>query len=220
MELFVPVRELVVRSWDFFLKFLTAILIFVIGWMVAKLIRTVVLRVLKALRVDSIADQVKITDFLSKGGIKYPLSEIIAMVIYWILILGVLVSSLNILALTGVSDLLDKVLAYLPNVIGALIILILGIFISVFVGAIVRTTTSNLGLNQADLLGKITQVVILVFVVIITLDQLQIGAVLVSAMNIVLATIGLGLVLAFGLGCKDIAARFVSDLIEKMKSKK
>jgi len=220
MELFVPIKDLLLRFWNFFLNFLVAIVVFVIGWIVAKLIQSFIVKVLKAIRVDSIAEQIKISDFLSKGGIKHTLSEILGMIVYWVIILGVLISSLNILALTGVSSFLDKIVGFIPNVIGALIILILGIFISVFVASVIRTAAANLGLSQANMLSKIGQIAIIVFAILITLDQLKIGAVLVSAMNIVLATLGLALALAFGLGCRDIAARFVSEMIEKLKSKK
>jgi len=220
MELFVPIKDLLLRFWNFFLNFLVAIVVFVIGWIVAKLIQSFIVKVLKAIRVDSIAEQIKISDFLSKGGIKHTLSEILGMIVYWVIILGVLISSLNILALTGVSSFLDKIVGFIPNVIGALIILLLGIFISVFVASVIRTAAANLGLSQANMLSKIGQIAIIVFAILITLDQLKIGAVLVSAMNIVLATLGLALALAFGLGCRDIAARFVSEMIEKLKSKK
>lgn len=220
MELFIPVRDLLLRFWNFFLNFLAAVVIFVIGWIVAKIIKNVLVKILKTLRIDSIAEKVKIADFLSKGGIKYTLSEILGLIVYWVIILGVLISSLNILALTGVSSFLDKIVGYIPNVIGALIVLILGIFIAAFVGSIIRTAAANLGLTQSNMLAKVGEVAIIVFAIIITLDQLKIGAVLISAMNIVLATIGLAVALAFGLGCKDVAARVVSDLVEKLKSKK
>ncbi|RJO65135.1 MAG: hypothetical protein C4540_02070 [Candidatus Omnitrophota bacterium] len=220
MELFAPAKELFVYVWDFVLKFLTAVVIFVIGWIVARIIKTMVVKLLKALSIDSIADQTKITAFLSKGGVKYTLTELIGVTVYWILLLGVLVSSLNILALTGVTSLLDKILAYLPSVIGALVILILGIFISVFVASIIRTALVNVGLTQANALSKFTQVTIIVFSIIISLDQLRIATVLISAMNIILASMGLALALAFGLGCKDIANKFVGELIDKLKSKK
>jgi len=220
MELFIPQKELLIRSWDFFLKLLAAIVIFVIGWLLAKLIKAVVVKVLKALRLDAIAEQLKIADFLSKGGVKYTLSEVIGVVIYWVFMLGVLISALNIVELTGVSDLLDRILLYVPNVIGALIIIIVGIFIATFVATVARTAAVNAGLAQAELLGKVVQAVIFVFAVVIALDELKIGAVLISAMNIVLATIGLALALAFGLGCKEIAGKFISELADKFKSKK
>ncbi len=220
MELFIPQKELLIRSWDFFLKLLAAIVIFVIGWLVAKLIKAVVVKVLKALRLDAVAEQLKIADFLSKGGVKYTLSEVIGVVIYWVFMLGVLISALNIVELTGVSDLLDRILLYVPNVIGALIIIIAGIFIATFVATVARTAAVNAGLAQAELLGKVVQAIIFVFAVVIALDELKIGAVLISAMNIVLGTIGLALALAFGLGCKEIAGKFISELVDKFKSMK
>lgn len=219
MELFAPVKDLLLRSWNFFINFLGAVIIFVIGWLVAKLIKNVVTKVLKALRIDSISEQAKIKEFLSKGGIKHSLSEIVGIIIYWIIIVGVLISSLNLLALTGVSNLLDKILGYTPNVLGALIILVLGILISAFVASVVRTAAANVGISQSGVLSKVAQVAIIVFAIIVALDLLDIGKVLISAMNIILATIGLGIALAFGLGCKDIAAKFTSDVIEKLKKK-
>ena len=219
MVLFAPVKDLVLRSWYFFLNFLTAVVVFVIGWLVAKLIKALVVKALKTLRIDSICEQAKIAEFLSKGGVKHTVSEIIGIVIYWVIILGVLVSSLNILALTGVTNLLDKILAYVPNVLGALIALILGILISVLVASVVRTAAANVGVLQAGVLSKVAQVAIIVFAILIALDLLNIGRILVSAMNIVLGAIGLGVALAFGLGCKDIAADFVSDIIAKLKKK-
>ena len=219
MDLIAPITELVKRSGNFFLNFLGAIVIFVLGWLIAKFIRLIVERVLRAVRLDSIAEQLKVSDFLAKGGIKLTLSEIIGLIIYWIIILGVVISALNLLQLTGVSSFLDQILAYVPIVIGALIVLVLGIFISIFVASIVRTATANLGVAQANLLGKIAQVAIIVFTILIALDQLKIGQVLTDTMKIVLATIGLSVGLAFGLGCREIAAKFTTDVIEKLKKK-
>lgn len=220
MVLFAPVKDLLLRAWNLSLNFLTAVAVFVIGWLVAKLIKAVIVKVLKALRVDSISEQAKIADFLSKGGIKHTVSEIIGIVIYWTIIVGVLMSSLNILALTGVSSLLDRILGYLPNVLGAMIVLILGVLISALVASVVRTATANVGLAQAGVLSKVAQVAIIVFAIIIALDQLKIAQVLINALNIVLTAIGLAFALAFGLGCKEIAKDFVAELIAKLKSKK
>ncbi len=214
-----PLRELLTRGWLFLINFITALVIFVIGWLVAKLIMAVVTKILKAIKLDYVAEETKIAEFLRKGGIKYTLSELLGVVIYWIIILGVLISVLDIMALIGVSTLLDKILIYLPSVIGAIIILILGIFISAFVSTVVRAATANVGVKQSELLGKIAQLAIVVFTVIIALDELKIGTVLVSAMNIVLATVGLALGLAFGLGSKDIAGKLMAEWIDKLKGK-
>ncbi|MBU3959146.1 MAG: hypothetical protein KKH29_01265 [Candidatus Omnitrophica bacterium] len=219
MEIFMPVKDLLIRSWDFFANFLAAIVVFVLGWIVAKVIKTVVTKVLKGLRLDSIAEQAKISNFLSKGGIKYTLSELVGLIIYWVILLGVIISSMNLLKLTGVSNLLDKILGYTPNVIGAVVILVVGMFVAIFVASIVRTAAANIGLNQANLLSKIVEAIIVIFSILVALEELQIGAVLISAMSIILASMGLAVALAFGLGCKEIAGRSISDFVDKLKKK-
>lgn len=219
MEIISPVKDLLLKGWGFLQSFLAAIAVFVVGWIVAKVIKEIIIRLLRALRLDSISEQVKIEQFLSKGGVKYTLSELIGVVIYWVILLGVLISALNIVKLTGVTDLLDRVLAYTPNVIGAVIILVLGIYLAAFVSSIVRTATANIGIAQAGLLSKVAQVAIVAFSILIALEQLKIGAILINAMSIVLAAIGLGAALAFGMGCRDIAGKFVNDLIDKLKKK-
>lgn len=219
MVLFAPVQELVRRSLNVFGNFIIAAFVFVIGWIVARIIKWIVVKALKTVRLDSICEQAKIAEFLSKGGIKHTVSEIIGIIIYWILIIGVLISSLNILALTGMSGLLDRILAYLPNVLGAIIVLILGFLISTFVATIVRTAVANVGVAQAGLLSSVTQIAIVLFTILIALDILDIGKILGATFTIVLGAIGLAAALAFGLGCKDIAADFVSDIIAKLKKK-
>ena len=219
MDAITPLKDLLARGWFFLVNFLTALVVFIIGWLVAKLIMALVTKMLKAIRIDAIAEETKVADFLRKGGIKYTLSELFGVIIYWIIILGVLISALDIMALIGVSTLLDKILAYLPSVIGAIIILILGIFISSFVATIIRAMTANVGVTQANMLAKIAQIAIVIFTVIIALDELKIGTVIVSAMNIVLGTVGLALGLAFGLGAKDVAGKLVGEWVDKLKNK-
>ncbi|MDD5680006.1 MAG: hypothetical protein PHI59_02050 [Candidatus Omnitrophica bacterium] len=218
MDAITPLKELLLRGWSFLVQFLTAVLVFIVGWLIAKLIMVFVTKMLKAIRLDSIAEETKVAEFLRKGGVKYTLSELLGVIIYWVIILGVLISALDLMALVGVSNLLDKILLYLPSVIGAIIILVLGIFISSFVATIVKAITANVGVNQASMLSKIAQIAIIIFTVVIALDELRIGTVIVSAMNIVLGTVGLALGLAFGLGSKDVAGKLISEWVDKLKN--
>lgn len=218
MDAITPLKELLLRGWSFLVQFLTAVLVFIVGWLIAKLIMVFVTKMLKAIRLDSIAEETKVAEFLRKGGVKYTLSELLGVIIYWVIILGVLISALDLMALVGVSNLLDKILLYLPSVIGAIIILVLGIFISSFVATIVKAITANVGVNQASMLAKVAQLAIIIFTVVIALDELRIGTVIVSAMNIVLGTIGLALGLAFGLGSKDVAGKLISEWVDKLKN--
>jgi hypothetical protein len=97
-------------------------------------------------------------------------------------------------------------------------VLVLGSFLANFMAGIVRTAASNAGVSSAKLLGKITQAILIIFAVIIAIEQLNIATAFIAfAVNIILASIGLALALAFGLGCKDIAAKAMSDALNKIK---
>ena len=132
----------------------------------------------------------------------------------------VFMTALNALGMTVAASLLDKVILYIPNVIAAIFILSLGIFFSSMVGTIVRTASSNAGISQAKFLGQLTQTVIMIFASVITLEQLNIASSILNlAINIILASIGLALAIAVGLGSKDIAGKLMQDLVDKVSSK-
>jgi hypothetical protein len=110
---------------------------------------------------------------------------------------------------------------YIPNVIAAIFILILGMFMATLLRNIVQTAANNAGLYQAKFLGKLVESAVIVFAVIITLEQLNIGARIIElTISVVLASFGLAMAIAFGLGCKELAGKFVAELLDKMKSKK
>ena len=132
----------------------------------------------------------------------------------------VFMTALNALGMTVAASLLDKVILYIPNVIAAVFILSLGIFFSSMVGTIVRTAASNAGISQAKTFGQLTQIVIMIFAVVITLEQLNIASSILNlAINIILASMGLALAIAVGLGSKDIAGKMMQDLVNKLKGK-
>ena len=91
-------------------------------------------------------------------------------------------------------------------------------FVAVILKNIVKTAGNNVGISQGDLLSKITEVVIMVFAISMALEQLQIGARIIElTISIILGAFGLAFALAFGLGCKDMAAKSVTELINKLK---
>lgn len=213
-----PVKAMFVRIWSYIPAIAGAILILVAGWLIAKVIEAVVVRVLKAIRLDVASDKANISNVLAQGEIKMSLSELIGAVIYWIVILVVISTALNALNLTIAAELVSRLVGYVPNILGAIFILVLGALLANFVASIVRTSASNAGIGNAKLLAQLTQTILIIFAVIIAIEQLKIAsALIVLAVNIILISIGLGLALAFGLGCKDIAGKFMQDLLNKMK---
>lgn len=213
-----PVKAMLVKIWSYIPAIAGAIAVLVIGWLVAKLIEAIVVRVLKAVQLDVASDKAGISNVLAQGEIKMTLSELIGAVIYWLVILVVIATTLSTLNLNIAADLVSRLVEYVPNILGAIFILIVGAFLANFVSTIVRTSASNAGIKNAKLLSKITQTVLVTFAVVVAIEQLKIAAALiVLSVNVILISIGIGIALAFGLGCKDIAGKFVQDIINSVK---
>ncbi|MFH2137237.1 MAG: hypothetical protein ABII88_01845 [Candidatus Omnitrophota bacterium] len=217
---FDPAREMLEKIVGFVSLGLVALVVVIAGWIISKGVRSLVSRVLKALKLDKLSERVGISKFLAKGEIQYNLSDLIALIVYWMLMLIVIMVTANVLGLTTVAELIDKIVIYIPNVIAALMILVIGALFAVFLRKVVETTAKNAGLSHAKTMGMLTHTIILVFAVIIALEQLKIGITVLSQfITIILGSIGLALALAFGLGCREIAGKAMHDFLEKTKAK-
>ena len=126
------------------------------------------------------------------------------------------VITLNALGLTVASQLLENLTAYVPKVISALFVLVIGMFLANVVSSIVGTTASNTKTPKPELLASITRWAILVFAVLVALGELGVATILVgTTFNIFFGAICLALALAFGIGGKDVAAKILHDLFNK-----
>lgn len=215
-----PARTVLAQISQFLVNLLLVIIIILIGWLVAKALKSVVSKVLKALRLDDLSERIELNKVLEKGGIVYSFSELVGVICYWLGLLITFMIAINAVGLTIAADLLNKVLLYIPHVVAAVFILILGMFIATLLKNVIQTMANNAGLGQGKLLAKIVETIVIVFSVFVGLEQLQVGLFTTGVtLAIILGSVGLGLALAFGLGCKDIAGRFVADLAEKLKKK-
>ena len=164
-----PVKAMLVRVWSYVPTIAGAVFILVIGWLIAKLVEAITVRVLKSVKLDMASDKVGISNVLSHGEIKVTLSELIGAVVYLIVILIVIATALGTLNLTIAADLVAKLVEYVPNLLGAIFILIAGAFVANFVSTIVRTTASNAGIHNAKFLAKVTHAILVIFAVIIAI---------------------------------------------------
>ncbi len=213
-----PVRAMLIKVWGYVPTVVAAILILVVGWFIAKLVETIVARVLKMIRLDMASEKAGISNMLAQGDIKATLSELIGAIIYWVVILIVIATAMNAMNLTIAADILTRLVAYVPNILGAIFVIVLGSLLATFIASIVRTTAGNAGIDNAKTLSEVTKIVIVVFAIIMAIEQLGIGVAIINlAVSIVLASIGLAIAIAFGLGCKDLAGKAIADMLGKMK---
>jgi hypothetical protein len=190
-----------------------ATVLLLIGWGVARLLRRGVVRLLRLLRVDLLAEKAGIEDFLLQGGVRYTAVTLLADLVYWLIMFTVILAALNSLGLQNASALFNKIILYVPNVIVAILVLMFGALFAKIVRAVTFTYLSNIGISGADVIGHIAQWAILLFVVSIALEQLSLGGqILVSAFQIGFGAICLALAIAFGLGGKDLAAHLLGKI--------
>ena len=214
--IFEPVREMLTKIMAYLPVLLGALLILIVGWIVAKIIRSIVNGALKVVHFDALADKAGISEVLRKGDLKLTARQVLSGLVYWLIIIMVLVMVANALGLPNASDVLASLFAYVPKVIAALLVLVVAMFLASFVSGIVRIAAGNAKLPKPELLAGISRWSIIVFAITISLAQLGIAPLLVTAtFNIILGGICLALALAFGLGGKDAAARYLEELKEK-----
>ena len=214
-----PLQAAWQQVWVYVPSILGALLILLIGGLLAKLVEQVIVRTLRLIKLDRISDQLQLSSIMNKGGIRRKLSELVGAVVYWIVMLAFVMTALNALNLTVAAELFQHVVSFLPNVIASVFILIVGAFSAAFLATTVRTAASGSGILQAHVLGQAVQAIVVVFTVVAALRQLNIQFVG-EAFLIVLAGVSLGCALAFGLGCKDQAGRWVSGFVDELQTRK
>jgi len=215
-----PTKTVVVQIQQFLANIITVLFILLVGWLLSKLAKWVVTKFCRMLKLDEFADRIELSKLLKKGGLSFRASDLMGLIFYWIGILITLVVAVNAIGVSIASELLNRIVMYVPNIIAAIFILILGMFVATVLRNIVKTAATNAGLSQGHLLSKIVEVVVIVFAVMITLETLNIAPRIVELIvSIVLASFGLAFALAFGFGCQDLARKFVNDIAEKFKTK-
>ncbi len=201
-----PLRRLVDvlnANWS---NIVMTILVLLGGWLVARAIRVLLVRGLRIARLDLVAEKAGIEEFLKKGGIKQDAVDLLGALVYWIIIIIIL---LTVMQIWGVGDELSTTLVpFLPRIFVSLVILILGLYIASFVGDLVRTTSANAEIMYAKMLGQVIHYILVIFVVLTALQQLGIETKLISwGFLLILGSLCLGGALALGLGAKDVVRR-------------
>jgi flagellar biosynthesis protein FliQ len=205
-----PLRSFLISVGEFLPRIVLALLVLLAGWIIAKMVRFAIARGLRAVNFNVLTERAGMDGFLRDGGIQTDTAGILALLFYWLVILASLIIGFNLLGLTYITDLLGRVVLFLPKVMVALLILAFGAYFARFVGNAVTAYCRNVHIQDAEILGRLAQYAILAFVVLIALDQVNVGGDIVrQTFLIVLAGVVLALALAFGLGGKDWAAEML-----------
>jgi len=207
-----PARAFLVQVGQFLPKLALAVVVLIAGWVLAKLARFAVEKGLRAINFNVLTERAGMDGFLQQGGVRSDTTQIFGVLSYWLVIFAALIIAFNSLGLTYITDVLGKVVLFVPKVFVALLILAFGAYFARFVGTAVMTYCRNIGIQDADLLGKLAQYAIVTFVVLIALDQVNVGGEIVrQSFLIILAGVVFALALAFGIG----GQRWAAELLER-----
>ncbi len=205
-----PIRAFLMQIGQFLPRLALAVAVLIAGWLLAKFAMFAIVKGLRAINFNVLTERSGMDGFLRQGGLETDTTGILGRLVYWLVILATLIIAFNSLGLTYITGLLGQVVLFVPKVIVALLILAFGAYFARFVGNAVVAYCKNIDIQDAEILGKFAQYAIMTFVVLIALDQVNVGGDIVrQSFLIILAGIVFALALAFGLGGRHLAAELI-----------
>jgi hypothetical protein len=214
-----PIRESLHQIGTFLPRLLLAILILIAGWLVAKAARFAIVRTLRALNFNVVTEKAGIDHFLKQGGTDIDTIRVLGGLFYWLVILAALMIASNSLDLAYVTDLIGRIVLFVPKVIVAVVILVFGTYFARFVASALTTYLRNIGVGEAGVVGRLALYAIIVFVIVIALDQMGLGDIIRQAFLIIVAAVALALALAFALAFGLGGQKHATELIERWSHK-
>ncbi|MGB2763686.1 MAG: mechanosensitive ion channel domain-containing protein [Candidatus Aminicenantaceae bacterium] len=204
-------KALMSKVWAYLPKIVFAILIILFGWFIARIVSKIIGKLGKKLGLNKMFEKLGITKGLKKVGVKRPVYSIFSAAIFWIIFLVFLFLATDILGLDAVSIAIGKIISYLPNILAAIIIFIIGLLIANFVKRIITSSTEAIGIEYGDKLGLVVAYIIIIVVSISALAQLKISThIFVSVINITLGIFVFSFGALFIFGARNIVENILS----------
>lgn len=190
-----------------------AILIFLAGWVTGVVVGEWIEKIFKAVKLDKFLSKVGINEVVEKAGYRLNSGAFVGALVKWFVILAFLIASVDVLGLNQVNDFLQQVIGYIPSIIVAALILIIGAFFADFLSRLVMASASASGVQSSRMIGMITRWSVWVFTFMAALSQLGIASFLFQTLwTGVVAALALAFGLALGLGGKEAAARAIDRM--------
>ncbi len=202
------------RVVSFLPNLIAALVIFIIGLVIAVAVGKLIQLIVKALKIDLALEKIRVTDFFKRNGIQFSFAALLGWLVKWFLIIVFLIATAESLGLPQVTTFLNSVVLYIPNVIVAVIILLVGIVLGNFIQNWFEKFLTTARISSAHFLAGIAKWAVIIFSVLAALIQLNVAASLINVLFTgFVAMVAIAGGLAFGLGGKDWASR----LIDKIK---
>jgi hypothetical protein len=211
-----PLKALYAQVSAFFPNMLAMLIIVLGGILSARIVRAVMLRTLRAIKFDAWSDRMGLTSMLRKGDLWSKPSAAVAAFLFWLLVVIALLTGMSTLHIPVVDRMISEVLLYLPRIVSAILILIIGYITTGLVARGLLISLVNSGFHFSKQFARAARLLMIVLIVAMALEQLQVApGVVVAAFSIVFGGIVLALSISFGVAGVDLAKRMLEQQADK-----
>jgi hypothetical protein len=187
--------------------------VLIVGWIISSLLARGVEALLHGVKFNDLARRSGFADFVQKMGVRHDSSGVIASIVKWFVRLITLVVAFDTLGLPAVSNVLQQLLLWLPNLVVALVVLVIGGLAANGLSQLVRGSTAQAGFTNPDMLATVTKVAVWGFAIVVAVNQLGIATTLINTLLIgIVGAFSIAFGLAFGLGGRDRAAQMLDTM--------
>ncbi len=205
-----PLEEILHKFAAFLPNLLAMLIILIVGILVARLLRLLLVRFLKAIDFDRWSDRMGVTQVLRKGDLWAKPSIAASAIFFWVLIIFVLMAGMSALKVSAIDQLVSQFFLYLPHAFSAAVILVVGYAVATFLSRAVLIAAVNSGYHFAKLLAKAIRLLLTVLILAMVLEELKVApGIVLAAFSILFGGIVIALAIAFGVGGIDAAKRII-----------
>src|SRR5918912_1120875 len=205
-QMFQPLQNAISLFLSYIPQIIGAVIILIVGYIIGKALQALVTRILRSVGFEDWMERGGVKQFFDRTGTSQTPSSVLGMVVFWFIFIIAITMAANALGIQQISSFLNQLIAYIPSIFVALLILFLATILANFLSGIVR------GATNSEVLASIAQYAIIIYAVFAALTQLGIAVQLTAnTFLILLGAVGLALAIAFGIGGREVAR----DIVEK-----
>ena len=196
---------------NFIPRLVNGLIILLLGYIISALVRWLLRLVFRSIRLDQLAERAGINNAMSSLGVRASLSNMLAQIAFFFLLLSFATSAISLMGLTALADLLQGVLHFIPRAISAAVLVVFGSMLARFLGNAIIAIADNVNITYGKALGKIIEYAIVAFVVVLAISTLGVDTtILTTSFTIIIAAAGLAIALTFASGSRESARNVIA----------
>lgn len=199
---------------------LGAIIVFLVGWLFSKLVSKSLFKVLNSININRYAEKLNQTDFATKANFRLDLSKFLSKLIYFLLLLITAMAATDVLGMPIVSKMVSDLIAYLPRLLSAIALFVIGIYIAEFVKKIVQAACEALNISSGPIIANFVFYLIFLTLTVSALAQASIETDLITSnLTVILGGVVAAFAIGYGFASRDTMANFIASFYSKSKVK-